>query len=1144
MKRQLSIIVTFALMLFSVLSLSAQSGKVVVSGTVKSDSGEPLVGASVLVKGSTTRGTIVNADGTYQISASEGETLIYDCLGFVSQEVKLTGATRVDIVMIEDTNFLDETIVVGYAPMRKSDFTGSVASVKSDELQKSTATVGQALVGRVAGVEIRQANGAPGAGVNIRVRGVNSLTASTSPLYVVDGYPVADDDFINPNDIESIEILKDAASAAIYGSRGASGVVLITTKRGRDSERATVTYDFSYGVQTLGRKVDLLNAREFAELYVDARNNSYWAYCQKGGIEYNPTDDNATRTTKLKGAGINQGVDNIGLSPFFWDFSKNDFASTALQYDTDWQDQYFRAAGIQRHNVSVTGGSKNIKYMASVGYLNQAGIIGPSGHKQINARVNIDAKVSKRISVAASYAMTNTKTDEVKTYGRSNSGGENVEGADGATQACLVAVPNFPAYNDGSITGTEAWAIANNNGANTAELWGSYNSEKGSLARSWMNFFSKNWGINSSESPLVLANELSIKNTKVRHNLTVSATWEPIDGLKLKAQLGRLWDDQTYSKFRPNSIGAGSNIAYTPGLESSSHYAISRTMKNQDSLGEFTASYNHKWGNHRLDALLGFTVQDHTYNSIGIMATQFTNNRIPDVSATVDPNAVQEYGVSRYEYNLLSYLGRVNYSYGDRYSLTASFRADGSSRFGSQSKWGYFPSVSGGWTLSNEPFLKDALKDMTIRLRASWGISGNNNIGNYASIATIDTGVTGMGNGINSTSYEKAFVDAALSWETTKQTNIGLDLGFFGGRLNLIGNYYLSNTSDVLYQLGIPAISGSTSTTTNLGDSKIQNQGFDIQIDARILEGPVTWTVGTNFSLNRNKVLYLAEGVDEIFSTTMRSAQTHVTKVGYPIGSFLAYRTDGIMTEADYQNVLKDRAVFEANGKSFPAGYKLQGPAVPDYALEYLSPGNVIYHNTNGDYKITEDDREIVGSPYPDFTGGFNTGISFKGIDIAVGFTYSVGAKVINFNDYYCYNMEGSGNQYGVVRNRWKSDAEPGDGFVPRAFRHGNKNTGMKISDRYIDNANYLRMSTASIGYNFPKSICEKLHIQGFRIYVNGDNLFTVTNYRGFNPEVDQYSVGGKTVKEGKSNANMMPGFDWGSYPIARIITGGIKLTF
>ena len=526
------------------------------------------------------------------------------------------------------------------------------------------------------------------------------------------------------------------------------------------------------------------------------------------------------------------------------------------------------------------------------------------------------------------------------------------------------------------------------------------------------------------------------------------------------------------------------------------------------------------------------------------MAKQFTDNRIPDISATVDPKAVEEYGVGRSEYNLLSYLARVNYSYSDRYSLTGSFRADGSSRFGSKSKWGYFPSISAGWTLSNEPFLKDKLPGMTFRIRGSWGMSGNNNIGNYASIATIGTGTTAMGGSVTSTAYEKAFVDPTLSWETTKQTNIGLDLSFFNGRLNLIGNYYISNTSDVLYQLGIPSISGSTSTTTNLGDSKIQNKGFDIQLDARILEGPVTWTVGTNISVNRNKVLYLADGVDEIYNTTMRSAQTHVTKVGYPIGSFLAYRTDGIMSEADYQNVLKDREVFEANGKSFPEGYVLKGPAVPDYALEYLSPGNVIYHNTNGDYKITEADREIIGTPYPDFTGGFNTAISFKNFDIALGFTYSVGAQVINFNDYYCYNMEGSGNQYGVVRNRWKSDAEPGDGYVPRAFRHGNKNTGMKISDRYIDDADYLRLSTASIGYTFPKKVCEKLHIQGLRVYVNGDNLFTLTNYRGFNPEVDQYSTGGKTVAENKSNANMMPGFDWGSYPVARVITAGFKLSF
>ncbi len=1136
MKNILTKIVSTILAAMISMSLYAQQ-KDVVSGTITTESGEPLIGATVMVKGSTARGVVSDIDGTYSIPASIGETLVYSCIGFETKEVTLTGTVKIDVVLGEDVNFLEETVVVGYAPMRKSDFTGSISSLKSDELQKSAATLGSSLVGRVAGVEVRQANGAPGAGVNIRVRGVNSLSASTAPLYVVDGYPVADDDFINPNDIESIEILKDAASAAIYGSRGASGVVLITTKRGKDSEKASVSFDYSYGIQNLGRKIDLLNAKEFAELYVEARNNSYWAYCQKAGVEYDPRDDNATRTAKT-----GQTLQNIGLSPFFWDFEKNDYAATAFMYDTDWQDEYFNTAGMSRYNVSVNGGSKKIKYMASLGYLDQDGIIAPSGHKQLNARINIDAQVTDRLKVTASYAMTDTKTREVKTYGRSNGGGEGSEGYDGATQGTIVAVPNFPAYIDENSI-DPSWATANNNSANTADLWMSYNTP-GSLARGWMNFFSSNWGINSSENPLVIANDLLINNTKVRHNLTFSANYEIIDGLNIKAQVGRLWYDQTYSKYRPNTISSGGTIAQNPALETSNHYAISTTSKDQDTLGELIATYTKKFGEHRIDALAGVTAQDHTYTGIGIMAKEFTDNRIPDISAAVNPKAVEQYSVDRYRYTLLSYLGRVNYSYSDRYAVTASFRGDGSSRFGKNSKWGYFPSISGGWSLSNEPFLKDALPRTDIRLRASWGMSGNNNIGNYSSIASIGTGTTTLGNSIIPTSYESSFVDAGLSWETTKQTNIGVDLGFWDGRLNIIGNFYNSITTDVLYSLGIPAISGSTSTTTNLGDSKIRNRGFDIQLDARILEGPVIWTLGTNFSLNRNKVLYLSEGVEEIYNNTMRSSPTHATKVGYPIGSFVAYKTNGIMSTADYQNVLKDRAVFVANGNSFPEGYQLQGPAVPDYALEYLSPGNVIYDDLNGDGIINESDRQIIGCAYPDFTGGFNTSLSFHGFDVALGFTYSVGAKVMNFNDYYCYNMEGSGNQYGVVRERWKSDEEPGNGTTPRAFRHGNKNTGMKVSDRYIDDADYLRLSTASIGYNFPKSVCEKIKAQGLRVYVNGDNLFTLTNYRGFNPEVDQYSTGGKTAAEKKSNANMMPGFDWGSYPIARIVTFGVKLTF
>lgn len=1142
MQKFLKAIALFLLLTMTGLSLAAQNS--VIQGTVVSSAGEPIIGAGILVKGAPTRGVVTNEAGQFSIPASKGEALVVSCLGYVSQEILLTGATRLDVVLVEDTSLIDETIVVGYAPMRKSDFTGSIASVKSSELQTSTATLGQALVGRVAGVEVRQSEGAPGAGVNLRVRGVNSLTASTAPLYVVDGYPVASDDLINPNDIESIEILKDAASAAIYGSRGASGVVLITTKRGSEN-KASVTYDFSYGIQELAHKIDLMNAREFAELYVEARNNSYWAYCQKGGVPYDPKDDNPTRIAKLAAVGINQSS-TITVSPYFWDFSKNDYASTAFRYDTDWQDEYFSRAGMARHNVSVNGGSKNIKYMASLGYLDQDGIISPSGHKQINARINLDAQVTKRFSVSVNYSMTDAKTREVKTYGRSNGGGEGSEGYDGATQGCLVAIPNFPAYNDIENLASQPWAIDGNTGVYTAEEWASYNTP-GTMARSWMNFFSNKYDFNSSESPIVVANDVKINRVRVRNNVSMAGTYEPVKDLKIKLLLGRMWNNEEYSKFRPNSVGAGKTYAYASALETSNHYAISSSRKDEDSLGELTINYKKAFGgNHRIDALAGFTMQDHTVNRIGIQAMQFSDNRIQDISATIDPNSVREYDVDRYEYTLVSYLGRLNYSYADRYTATASFRADGSSRFGASSKWGYFPSISAGWTITNEPFIKDAVEGIvSARLRASWGMSGNNNIGNYASIATISTGTTAMGGSVVPTSYESSFVDSGLSWETTKQTNIGLDLGFLNGRINLIANYYNSISTDVLYSLGIPSISGSTSTTTNLGDSKIRNRGFDIQLDARILQGPVTWTVGTNFSLNRNKVLYLSEGVEEIFNNTMRSSATHVTRVGYPIGSFYGYRTIGIMSQADYQNVLLDREIYISNGNKFPEGYTLKGPAVPDYSLEYLSPGNVIYNDFKKDNKITDADREILGDAYPDFTGGFNTSLAWNGFDLAMGFTYSMGAKVVNFNDYYAYNMEGSGNQYGIVRERYVDESRPGNGFVPRAFRHGNKNTGMKVSDRYFDTADYLRMSTASLGYNFPKSLCQKIKVQAIRVYVNGDNLFTITNYRGFNPEVDQYNTqGNRTKGERKSNGNMMPGFDWGSYPIARVYTFGFRLTF
>ena len=481
---------------------------------------------------------------------------------------------------------------------------------------------------------------------------------------------------------------------------------------------------------------------------------------------------------------------------------------------------------------------------------------------------------------------------------------------------------------------------------------------------------------------------------------------------------------------------------------------------------------------------------------------------------------------------MMSYLARLNYSFDDRYTVTGTFRADGSSRFGVNNRWGYFPSVSAGWTLSNEPFLKDALENIaTVRIRASWGKSGNNDIGNYSSIAGISTGSYAFGTTAVSTSRLGGFADSELGWETTTQTNIGLDLGFFNSRLNVIANYYNSISTDILYNAPISAISGFTSSTTNMTDAKIRNRGFDLQVDARLLTGKVKWNVSTNISINRNKVVSLG-GLDDILSTSERSVQSHITKEGYPIGSFYGYKAVGIMSELDYKNALKDREVYLANGSKFPAGYTLQGPAVPSYALDDLSYGNTIWKDVSGDGVIDTNDKTILGNAYPDFTGGFSTSLSWKGFDLGASFTYSYGGEVINFQDYYLFNVEGSSNQYAIAADRYVSDTNPGRNNVPIATRISVTNQSLKLSSYYVEDASYFRCSNITLGYTLPKRLLRKIGVESCRVYVSGDNLFTITDYRGYNPEVSYKS------------SNLMPGFDWGCYPLSRIYSVGLNLTF
>lgn len=465
----------------------------VVTGTVKTISGEPVIGASVIVL-ETNRGNVTGLEGDFSVEATPGQTLSVSFLGYNTQQIKVGSQTSFDITLTEDSKQISEVLVVGYTPMRKSDFTGSIASVKASELSATTPTVGQSLVGKVAGVEVHQTSGAPGDGVTIRVRGVNSLSASSAPLYVIDGYPASEDVFINPNDIESIDILKDAASAAIYGSRGASGVVLITTKRGKDGEAAKVSYDFSYGIQQLDHKVDLLNSTQFRDLLIDARNNSYRLRATAAGVSWSPYDDNTIRAAK------GFSLAEVGIHPMCYDFTTR--TPVTPQYDTDWQDELFSNAGIMRHNVSVIGGTKAIKYMASVGYMDQDGIIAPSNHNRINARINLDAQITKHLTASISYSMYDAKNTVVQAEGRMIN--------DGVIQSALMYLPNLPAYE-----------------------------ENGDYARSAMIRMKTDWSMNFPENPLAIANELDINEKMSRHNLNLNLVYEFLPDLKLSARLGQ-----------------------------------------------------------------------------------------------------------------------------------------------------------------------------------------------------------------------------------------------------------------------------------------------------------------------------------------------------------------------------------------------------------------------------------------------------------------------------------------------------------------------------------------------------------------------------------------------------------------------------
>ncbi|QKJ30344.1 TonB-dependent receptor [Mucilaginibacter mali] len=1065
------------IMTLSVTVRVAAQNTQTVSGVVTDETNQPVPGVTVRQKG-TPNAVSTNAAGRYSIKVPQGATLSYSFVGYFTQDMPASSG-NINVKLKVQFNQLQEVVAIGYQTVRKSDVTGAISSVKASELNTSAPTLGQALVGKVAGVQISQTDGAPDKGVKIRVRGIGSFSASSDPLYVIDGFPAGNDLYINPEDIETIDILKDAASAAIYGSRASGGVVLITTKHGKEG-KGKFEYDVQTGQNQLAHKVKLLDADQYAQLVIDGRNNTYKDIWVNTGHVWNDAMYSDVNTTRIANVGSANAA-SVQIPAYIYDFASQKAIPQSV--NTDWQDELYRTAFFQKHNLTFSGGNKDIKYYVGGAYQNQQGIVQNSGQERYNFRTNVEGDVNNKLHIAANVSYTQNLNHETS-EGRFDHG--PILGA-------LIYMPYFPAYNaDGSL--------ATNRAASESAAY----------------------GYQSIENPVALAQRTQIVRHGYRSYYNGSASYKILPELTFKANLGLQTYNEKYDYYLPTNLSSGANAPGSPQAIAAAN-ATAANLGQQNRLGEFTVNYDKKFGRHSVNVLAGYTAEDATTDYVSVNAKGFQNDNIPEISNKgADPTNFTLNSAYKRETTLLSYLARVSYNFASKYYLIGSFRADGSSRFGPENKYGYFPSVSGGWNLSEEPFYHNWLGNQsTVKLRGSWGLVGNYNIGDYNYQQTIgSTGGAVLGGSVATSTAPTGIKDNKLSWESTSQYNFGADLGLLKGRLFVIFNYYLSYTYNLLYNQPISAVSGSTTILTNLHDSQIRNRGFDVQLDGKIIEGKdFKFGASGNFSLNRNLVTKFPGNNTIIVAGAERSYQTHITQQGQPVGMFYGFKVAGITTADNYNKVP------QSNAQSNP-----------------LHPGELYFVDTNGDGKVTDADKSVIGSPYAKFTYGFALNASYKGFDFTTNFNGSYGNQVLDGQDYYLFNMEGSGNQYSVVADRYRNDAQTGNGQVYRASRGGDQSNSTRLSTFYLQDGSFLRCDGITLGYTVPKSLLGKAGISRLRIFASATNVFTITKYKGYNPEVDyNYSSGATNSTQ---NPNLAPGVDYGVYPLVRGYNLGVNLAF
>lgn len=1003
-------------------ALWAQQGQVI-SGTVRSDQQAPLEGVKVAIKGSSSA-TSTDSNGQFTIEASPEDVLVFTYIGFEVSEQPIGQQKQLNVVMTESMSELDEVVVVGYGTVKKSSVTAAISKVENKNLDQMPAgRPERALVGRMAGVSISDARSTPGSAPTIRIRGAGSISASNDPLVVIDGFPGGSLANINMNDVQSIEVLKDASSSAIYGSRGAGGVILVTTKRG--TGKAQLNFDAYAGFSSPILHDDWLMGKEWYDYLVKYQNREYrWA----------------------------EGEDADLSLPMFGDPRRPvTYQVNPLTYElpqTNWQNEVTRNAPIQNYNLSIGGSKEDTKYYVSATYKDEVGNIKTAGYKQYGLRANIDAKINKVVSMGAELSPNyNTR---------------RIAGSD------MVSLVKYPPF------------------VPTVDETGRYPRTQDYIAT----------GHSGQASPytFLYGTNSTVKNF---NNLArVFVNLQLLEGLTFNTSVGANINFNTTDYFRG---GAGDDLVATAGTASDFQ---SFNLINENTLN-YTKTFNDR---HDLTALLGASYQRQTSRSttMGAVAGSYNNEIIETLNnAIINPSATNS---SKSQWGLVSYFGRINYAYDGRYLFAGSIRSDASSRFGPENKWALFPSLSAAWRVSEEDFFNiEAINEL--KIRASYGVTGNFNIGDFAYLGQVGYVPFSPGNSLVRGQVINTLENARLGWEKTHSYDAGLELGLFNNRVYLNLDVYNKNTTDLLYGISVPAITGFTSAITNVGE--VNNRGFEVELTTQNLTGAMNWQTSFNVTRNINKVVSLGGVSERIYNHSL--GMSWILRENEPMFSYYGYKMDGIYQTEEQVNA---------------------SPHLPG-----AKPGNPIIKDRNDDGRIDPQDKVLLGNFQPKLMLGLVNDFSWRNLDVSFTFQASLGAKMFNLeNQYY------EGNTLGAMRrslseNQWWSVDEPGDGKTPAAalsqLTQYNANT-----DYYVEDGSFVALRNLNIGYNFNAPVAKKLGMNRLRAYVTMNNLlfFTSKGNHSYNPEG---YTGGEI-----NGINSIPGYNAGSEPVARVFALGINASF